>query len=101
MQGTRKGYTTPHRCMTVGDSKRNQPFNRDKQARHRLQEKASDFHAQFHGPVYLGIGSEAKRDIYNTSDPDKLISIHLDPPFTEKPPLVEIKQVGKDLILIS
>ena len=56
------------------------------------------FHAKFHGPVYLSIGPEAKRDIYNTFDPDKSISIHLDPPSTERPPLVEIKQEGKNSI---
>ena len=35
---------------------------------------------------------------YNTFDPDKPISIHLDPPSTERPPLVEIKQEGKTSI---
>ena len=63
MPGPHKGYTTLHRCATVSDLKRNQPSDRDHQARHRLWEKASDFHAQFHAPVYLGIGPEAKRDI--------------------------------------
>ena len=45
----------------------------------------------------LSIGPEAKRDIYNTFDPDRSISIHLDPPSTERPPSVEIKQEGKNL----
>ena len=45
--------------------------------------------------VYLSIRPEAKRDIYNTFDPDKPFNIHLDPPSTERPPLVEIKQEGK------
>ena len=45
--------------------------------------------------VYLSLGPEAKRDIYNTFDPDKPFNIHLDPPSTEQPPLVEIKQEGK------
>ena len=36
--------------------------------------------------------------MYNTFDPDRSISIHLDPPSTEKPPLVEIKQEGKNSI---
>ena len=98
MPGTHKGYTTPHRCMTVSNPKRNQPSDRDQQDRHRLQEKALDFHAQFHGPTHPGIGPEAKRDIHNTFDPDKPISIHLDLPFTEKLPVVEIKQEGKDSI---
>ena len=45
--------------------------------------------------VYLSLELEAKRDIYNTFDPDKPFNIHLDPPSTEQPPLVEIKQEGK------
>ena len=48
--------------------------------------------------MYLSIGPETKRDIYNTFDPDKPISIHLDPPSTERPHLVEIKQEGKTSI---
>ena len=48
--------------------------------------------------MYLSIGPEAKRDICNTFDPDKPISIHLEPPSTERPPLVEIKQEGKTSI---
>ena len=95
MPGPRKGYTTPHRCATVNESKRNQPSDRDRQARHKVQEKVSDFHTNFYGSIYLSIGSEAKRDIYNTFDPDKPISIHLDPLSTERPPLVEIKQESK------
>ena len=82
----------------VSDSKRNYPSHRDQQARHKLQEKASGFHANFHGPVYLSIEPEAKRDIYNTFDPDRSISICLDPPSTDRPPLVEIKQEGKNSI---
>ena len=42
--------------------------------------------------MYLSIGPEAKRDIYNTFDPDKPFNIHL--PSTESPQLVEIKQEG-------
>ena len=45
--------------------------------------------------VYLSIGPEAKRDIYNTLDLDKPFNVHLDPPSTEHPQLVEIKQEGK------
>ena len=98
MPGPQKGYTTPHRCATVNESKGNQPSDRDQQARCKLQEEASDFHANFYGPVYLSIGPEAKRDIYNTFNPDKPISIHLNPPSTGRPPLVEIKQEGKTSI---
>ena len=49
----------------------------------------------FHDCVYLSIGPEAKRDIDNTFDPDKHFNVHIDPPSTECPPLVEIKQEGK------
>ena len=81
--------------MTVNSSRRNQPSDRDRQARQKLQEKTSDFHAYFYNCVYLSIGLEAKRDIYSTFDPYKPFNIHLDPPSTEQPPLVEIKQEGK------
>ena len=95
MPGPCKGYTTSHRCVTVDFSRRNQPSDRDRQAKQKLQEKTLDFHTSFYYCVYLSIGHEAKRDIYNTFDPDKPISIHLDLPSTERPPLVEIKQEGK------
>ena len=95
MPGPKRGYTTPHRCATVDSSRRNQPSDRDRQARQRLQEKTSDFQVTFDDCVYLSLGPEAKRDIYNTFDPDKPFNIHLDPPSTEWSPLVEIKQEGK------
>ena len=95
MPGPKRGYTTLHRCTTVDSSKRNQPSDRDRQARQKLQEKMSDFQVTFDDCVYLGLGPEAKRDIYNTFDPDKPFNIHLNPPSTEWPPLVEIKQGGK------
>ena len=95
MPGPRKGYTTPHRCTIVDSSRRNQPSDRDRQARQKLQEKTSDFHVNFHDCVYLSIGLESKWDIHNTFDPDKPFNIHLDPPSTECPPLVEINQEGK------
>ena len=56
-----------------------------------MQEKTSDFHANFYDCVYLSIGPEEKRDIYITFDPDTPFNIHL-------PPLVEIKQEGKTSI---
>ena len=96
MPGPKRGYTTPHRCATVDSSRRNQPSNRDRQARQKLQEKtSSDFQVTFGDCLYLSLGPEAKRDIYNMFDPDKPFNIHLDPPSTEWPPLVEIKQEGK------
>ena len=95
MSGPQRGYTTPHRCLTVDSSRRNQLSDRDRQARQRLQEKTSDFQVTFDECVYLSLGPETKRDIYNMFDPGKPFNIHLDPPSTEQPPLVQIKQEGK------
>ena len=92
MPGPKRGFTTPHRCATVDSSRRNQPSDRDRKARQKLQEKASDLQVTFDDNVYLSLGLEAKQDIYNTFDPIKPFDIHLDPPSTEWPPLVEIKQ---------
>ena len=89
MPSPKRGYTTPHRCATVDSSRRNQPSNRDRQARQKLQEKTSDFQVTFDDNVYLSLGPETKQDIYNIFDPDKPFNIHLDPP------LVKIKQEGK------
>ena len=79
-----------HRCATVDSSRRNQPSDQGRQVRQKLQEKTLDFQVTFDDCVYLSLGPEAKRDIYNTFDPDKPFNVHLDPPWTEHPPLVEI-----------
>ena len=60
MPSPHKGYTTPYRCATVNESKRNQPSDRDQQARGKVQEKASNLLANFYDPVNLSIGPEAK-----------------------------------------
>ena len=95
MLGPKREYTTPLRCATVDSSRRNQLSDKDRQARQKLQKKMSDFQVTFDDCVYLSLGPEVKRDIYNTFDPDKPFNIHLDLPSTEKPLLVEIKQEGK------
>ena len=95
MPGPKGGYTTPHRCATLDSSRRNQPSDRDRQTRQKLQEKTSDFQVTFDDNVYLSLGPEAKWDIYNTFNPDKPFNMHPDPPSTEWPPLVKINQEGK------
>ena len=55
MPGPKRGYTTPHRCATVDSSRRNQPSDRDRQARQKLQEKASDFQVTFDDNIYLSL----------------------------------------------
>ena len=94
MPGPKRGYTTPHRCATVYSSRRNQPSDRDRQARQKLQERMSDFQVTFDDCVYLCLGLEAKSDIYNTFDPDKPFNIHLDLQSMEQPPLVEKERKG-------
>ena len=95
MPRSKRGYTTPHRCATADSSKRNQPSDRDRQARQKLQDKMSSLHETFDGCVNLSIGPEAKRDIYNTFDPEKPFNIYLDPPSTTQPPLAKIVQEDK------
>ena len=84
----RKGYTTPHRCATVGDNKRNRPSHRDLLARCRLQEKVNDIHTQFQAPIYLGLGIDAETDIYYQFSLDQPISFELDSPSAVNPPLI-------------
>ena len=60
-----------------------------------MQEKVSDFQVTFDDNVYLRLGLEAKQDIYNMFNPNEPFDIHLEPPSTEQPPLVKIKQKGK------
>ena len=93
MPGPRKGYTT---LIDVPQLIHQEEINLLTET-DRLGKscKTSDFHVNFHNCVYLSIGPEAKRDIYNTFDPDKPFNVQLDPPSTQLPPLVEIKQEGK------
>ena len=39
--------------------------------------------------------TRGKIDVYDSFDPDEPLNIHLEPPSTEQPPLVVIKQKGK------
>ena len=60
MPGPKSGFTTPHKCATVDSSARNQPSDRDRKAREKLQEKVSDFQATFDDSIYLSLGLGAK-----------------------------------------
>ena len=60
MPGPRRDSTTPHKCATVDSLTRNQPLDRDRKAREKLQEKVSDFQVTFDNNVYLNLGLEAK-----------------------------------------
>ena len=95
MPGPRRGFTTPHKCATVDSLVRNHPSDRDRKAREKLQVKVSGFQVTFDDNIYLSIGLEAKRDIYNSFDPNEPDDIYLEPPSNDQPPLVKIKQKGK------
>ena len=60
MPGPKRGFTTPHRFATVDSSRTNQPSDRDRKARQKLQEKESDFQVTFDNNIYLSLGLEAK-----------------------------------------
>ena len=55
MPGPKRGFTTPHTCVTVDSTARNQPLKRDRKACEKLQEKVSDFQVTFDDNVYLSI----------------------------------------------
>ena len=98
----KKNYTTPHVCIPINNSRRNIPSEHDQNARYRLQQSTLDsFHAEIHGRVFLSVGPEAKLDMYNNFNLDKLFDLHLDPPSSEDPPLCRIIQEDKEPILTT
>ena len=77
----KKGHTTPHVCVPITNPRRNIPSDHDQQARYRLQLSVLDsFHTEIQGPVFLSVGPEAKLDMFNNFDLDKLFDLHLDLP---------------------
>ena len=98
----RKNYTTPHVCIPINNPRRNIPSEQDQNARYRRQQSALDsFHAEIYGPVFLGVGPEAKLDVYNNFNLDKPFNLQLDPPSSEDQPPCRIIQEGKDPILTT
>ena len=86
-----KRNTTPHICIPLNNPRRNVPSEHDQNAIYRLQQSALDFcHAEINGPVFLSVGPEAKLDMCNTFDLDKLFDLHLDPSSSKNPPLCRI-----------
>ena len=55
MPGPKRGFTTPHKCATVDSLVRNQPLERDRKAREKLQEKLSDFQVTFDDNIHFSI----------------------------------------------
>ena len=98
----KKAHTTPHVCVPITNPRRNIPSDHDQQARYRLPCRVLDsFHSEIQGPVFLSVEPDAKLDMLKTFDLDKPFNLHLDPPFSENPPLCKITQNGKDLIITT
>ena len=98
----RRNYTTPHVCIPINNPRRNVPSDQDQSARYRLQQSVFDsFHTEFYGPVFLSIGPEAKLDMYNNFDLNKLFDLQLNPPSSEDLLLCRIIQEGKKPILTT
>ena len=97
-----KNYTTPHCSIPINNPKRNIPSKRDQNSRYRLQQSAlHSFHAEILGQVFLSVGPEAKLDMYNNFNLDKLFDLHLDQHSSINPPLYRIIQEGKNPILTT
>ena len=60
MPGPKRGFTTPHACATVDSSARNQPLERDRKAREKLQEKLSDIQVTFDNNVLFEFRTRSK-----------------------------------------
>ena len=102
MSRGKKNYTTLHVCIPINNPRRDIPSEHDQNARYRLQQSVLDsFCAEVYGPVFLNVRPEAKLDMYNNFDLEKLFDPHLDPPSSEDPPLCRIIQKGKDPILTT
>ena len=57
------------------------------------------FHSEIQGPVFLSIGTDTKLDMLKTFDLNKPFDLHLDPPSSQNPPLVELCKMAKILLL--
>ena len=97
----RRNYTTPHVCIPLNNPHHNIPSDHDQIARQRLQSKLDSFQAEFHGPVFLAVGPDAKLDMYNNFDLTKPFDFNVDPPSTEDHPLCRIIQEGKAPMLTT
>ena len=86
----RRNYTTPHVCIPLNNPHHNIPSDHDQIARQRLRSKLDSFQAEFHGPVFLAVGPDAKLDMCNNFDLSKLFDFKVDPPLIEDPPLCRI-----------
>ena len=102
MPKRKQSHTVPHVCVPINNPRRNVPSEHDQNARYRLQQSVLDsFHAEVTGPIFLSVGPEAKLDMFNNFDLDKLFNLQLDPPSSENQSLCRIIHEGKDPILTT
>ena len=77
MPGPYKRFLTQHTTKQEHTKPRHQPSDRDQRARDRLRNKALAFQAKIKSPAYIALGAAALQTVYQTFDPDFLISFHL------------------------
>ena len=77
MPGPYKGFLTQRTTKQEHTKPRHQPSDRDQRARDRLRNKASGFQAKIKSSAYIALGALALQTVYQTFDPDFLVSFHL------------------------
>ena len=84
MPGPYKGFSTQCTTQQQFAKPRHQPSDRDQRARDKLRNKVAAFQAKFKSPAYIALGATALQTVYQTFDPDLLVTFHL-PALTTKP----------------
>ena len=72
-----KGFLTQCTTKQEHTKPRHQPSDRDQRAKDRLRNKASVFQAKIKSPAYIALGAAALQTVYQTFNPDFLISFYL------------------------
>ena len=77
MPGPHKGVLTQCTTQQQYPKPRNQPSDRDQQARDRLRNKVSESKAKIKSRAYLQLGVKALQTVYQTFDPNIPVILHL------------------------
>ena len=77
MPGPCKGVSTQCTTQQQYAKPRQQPLNRDQQARDRLRNKISESKAQIKSCAYLQLGDKALQTVHQTFEPNIPVMLHL------------------------
>ena len=77
MPGPYKGFLTQCTTQKQHAKPRHQPSDRDQRARDRLRNKLSASQAKIESPAYIALGAAVLKTVYQTFDPDFLVTFHL------------------------